>query len=247
MKRFVLALLVVCLSATSAHAEIKWEIVRELPHDTRAFTQGLTIDGEFIYETTGHVGQSELRVMRLTDGEIVRRQPMRADVFGEGSTLVGDRIISLTWKHETGFIWRRKDLKQVGTFSYSGEGWGLTQDGTNLIMSDGTADLRFIEPKTFTEQRRVTVTWQGKPVRFLNELEYAEGAVYSNIWYSPLIARIDPQTGEVSDFINLQPLVEKNAANSEAVLNGIAWDAKTKLFYVTGKNWPRIYALRLLD
>ena len=248
MTRLLLAFLVLLVGATTAQAEIKWEIVRELPHDTKAFTQGLTIDGGLIYESTGQVGESELRVMRLEDGEIVRRRPMQTDVFGEGSTILGGRIISLTWKNETGYIWRRKDLKPIGTFSYSGEGWGLTHDGSALIMSDGSAELRFLHPQTFEEQRRVSVTWEGEPVRFLNELEHVDGAIYANIWYSPLIARIDPQSGKVEDWINLQPLVAQNAGwNREAVLNGIAWDAKAKLLYVTGKNWPKIYALRLTD
>src|SRR5690606_19097886 len=141
----------------------------------------------------------------------------------EGSTLWGDRIVSLTWRHGTGFVWRRDDLRQIGSFTYSGEGWGLTQDGTSLIMSDGTPELRFLDPETFEEQRRVTVTWEGEPVRFLNELEYVDGAVYANIWYSPMIARIDPETGAIDDWINLSPLV---ADNSAGVLNGIAWDAE---------------------
>jgi glutamine cyclotransferase len=247
VRRLIVALIVTLSCATATHAEIKWEVVRVLPHDTKAFTQGLTVKGDHIYETTGQIGASELRIIRLSDGKILRRQPMRSDVFGEGSTLWDDKVISLTWRHETGFVWRRRDLKQISSFSYPGEGWGLTQDGTSLIMSDGTAQLRFLDPESFKEKHRVTVSWQSEPVRFLNELEYVDGAVYANIWYSPLIAKIDPESGEVSDFINLQPLVAENAASKEGVLNGIAWDTKAKLLYVTGKNWPRIYAIRLLD
>jgi len=244
MMRAFLALLVILLGAGAAQAEIKWEIVRTLPHDPEAFTQGLFIDGDRIYESTGQIGQSDLRVMRLKDMKLLRRRPMREDMFGEGSTLWGDKIISLTWRHGTGFVWRRDDLKQIGSFTYPGEGWGLTQDGTSLIMSDGTPELRFLDPETFEEQRRVTVTWQGEPVKFLNELEHVDGAVYANIWYSPMIARIDPKTGVIDDWINLTPLV---AENSGGVLNGIAWDPKAELLYVTGKNWSNLYVLRLTD
>ncbi|MCW2413594.1 MULTISPECIES: glutaminyl-peptide cyclotransferase [unclassified Sphingobium] len=248
MKRVLFTLLVLVFSAGPAQAEIKWEIVRELPHDTKAFTQGLTIHGELIYETTGQVGESDVRIMRLSDGKILQRRPMRADVFGEGSTIWGDRIVSITWKDETGFVWNRKDLKPIGSFRYTGEGWGLTHDGHALIMSDGTPDLRFLDPESYKEQRRVTVTWEGKPVRFLNELEQVGDVLYANIWFSPLIARIDPASGKIDDWINLQPLVAKNmSASGEGVLNGIAWDAKAQLLYVTGKNWPKIYALRLRD
>ena len=246
--RFVLGLLLVVFGAGTVHAEIAWEVARTLPHDREAFTQGLFIDGDFIYESTGQVGQSELRVMRLEDAELVRRQPMRADVFGEGSTLWDDRIISITWQDGTAFVWQREDLTQVGSFSYAGEGWGLTQDGASLIMSDGTPELRFLDPETFEEQRRVTVTWEGQPVRFLNELEYVDGAVYANIWFSPMIAKIDPATGVIDGWINLSALMSGPADHaSEGVLNGIAWDPAAELLYVTGKNWSKMYALRLIE
>jgi len=246
--RFLATALFLLLGATAARADIKWEVVKTLPHDTKAFTQGLFIANGHLYESTGQVGHSELRELRLNDGSLLRSTPIRSDLFGEGIAPWRDRIISITWQSGLGFIWRRRDFKQLGSFHYTGEGWGLTSSGKELIMSDGTAELRFLDPETQKERRRVTVTWQGKPVRNLNELEYVDGLLYANIWYAPLIARIDPATGVIDDWLNLAPLVAKNAgAESGAVLNGIAWDAKAKLLYVTGKNWPNLYALRLGD
>lgn len=246
--RLLAALALLLFGAATARADIKWEIVKTLPHDTKAFTEGLFIADGLLYESTGLTGQSDIRAMRLEDGKLLRRQPIRADLFGEGITPWRDRIISLTWQTGEGFIWRRKDFKLLKSFRYTGEGWGFTSSGTELVMSDGSAQLRFLDPETQKENRRVTVTWQGEPVRNLNELEYVDGAVYANIWYSPLIARIDPATGAISDWINLASLVADNiGGDSDAVLNGIAWDAKAKLLYVTGKNWPRLYALRLSE
>lgn len=246
--RLSLGFLALLLGATAAHAEIKWETVKTIPHDTKAFTEGLFIEDGLLYESTGLTGQSDIRVTRLDDGKEVKRATIRSDLFGEGIAPWKDRIISVTWQTGEGFVWRRSDLKQIGTFSYQGEGWGLTSDGKAIIMSDGTAELRFLDPETLKEIRRVSVTWEGAPVRNLNELEYVDGVIYANIWYSPLIARIDPATGAISDWINLAPLVSENiGGDRDAVLNGIAWDAKAKLLYVTGKNWPRLYALRLTE
>ncbi len=241
--RLVALLLLICGSA--AHAEIKWDIVRTIPHDPNAFTQGLFVADGLLYESTGLHGQSELRAMNLTDGKIIRRVKLEEKYFGEGIAPWKDKILNITWQHGTGFIWDRRTFKKLGSFPYTGEGWGFTQDGKRLIMSDGTANLRFFDPETQKETGKIAVTWQKQPVRYLNELEWVNGAVYANIWYSPLIARIDPATGVVSDWINLASLVQKHARDPDMVLNGIAWDAKTGLLYVTGKNWPLIYVLRL--
>lgn len=246
--RLLAAVALLLLGAAAARADIKWEVVRTLPHDRKAFTQGLFVADGQLYESTGLVGRSELRAIRLEDGAVLRRVPIRRDLFGEGIAPWRDRIVSLTWQSGLGFIWRRRDFKQIGSFSYKGEGWGLTSSKTDLIMSDGTAQLRFLDPETLAERRRVTVRWQGEPVRNLNELEYVNGAIYANIWYDSRVARIDPATGMVDDWLDLAPLVAKNmGGDSGAVLNGIAWDAKAGLLYVTGKNWPHLYALRLRD
>ncbi len=234
--RFLTMLLLLLFGAAAARADIKWEIVKTLPHDTKAFTEGLFIADGLLYESTGQTGESDIRIMRLDDARLLRRQPIRSDLFGEGIAPVGDKIVSLTWQTGEGFIWRRKDLKQIGTFSYSGEGWGLTSDGNSLIMSDGTPQLRFLDPQTRKERHRITVTFGGQPMRYVNELEYVDGAIYANIWYSPLIAKIDPKSGEIVDWINLAPLVAENIGrNTDAVLNGIAWDPKAKLLYVTAR------------
>ncbi len=242
-----LLLLVLLLCGGAARADIGWEIVKTLPHDPKAFTQGLFIADGLLYESTGLHGQSELRAMRLSDGKILRRQALDPKYFGEGITPWKDRIVSITWRHGTGFVWQRSSFKQIRRFSYSGEGWGITTDGKRLIMSDGSASLRFLDPETLKQTGSVAVTWQKQPVRNLNELEWVKGAVYANVWYSPLIARIDPASGTISDWINLAPLVARHSDDADKVLNGIAWDAKAGHLYVTGKNWPTIYVLRLKE
>lgn len=240
-----LAALMLLLWGAGAHAEIKWEVVKTLPHDRTAFTQGLFIADGLLYESTGLNGQSQLRAMSLADAKILRRVSLDPKYFGEGITPWKDRIVSITWRTGIGFVWQRSNFRQIRSFTYSGEGWGITSDGKRLIMSDGSASLRFLDPETLKQTGTVSVTWQNQPVRNLNELEWVKGAVYANIWYSPLIAKIDPASGKVSDFINLAPLVARHSQDPDMVLNGIAWDPKTGLFYVTGKNWPLIYVLRL--
>lgn len=242
----LLALLLLLWSAGAAWADTRWTIARTLPHDTAAFTEGLFIADGKIYESTGLVGKSDIRVMRLKDGRILRRVATDPALFGEGIAPWKDRIVSLSWQAGRGFIWQRHTLKQIGTFRYTGEGWGLTSDGKRLIMSDGSATLRFLDPGTLKQTGTLAVTWQGAPVRNLNELEAVNGEIFANIWYSSLIARIDPASGAVIDWLNLAPLVARNVGRDlDSVLNGIAWDPKAGLLYVTGKNWPRLYALRL--
>jgi len=244
--RLLAGLLLLIAGAHAAHASIPWEIARTLDHDTTAFTEGFFIADGLIYESTGLTGKSDLRAYRLEDGQLVRQKTIPPQLFGEGIAPWGSRLISLTWRNGVGIVWHREDFTELRRFTYKGEGWGLTSDGRSLIMSDGTAALRFLDPETMEERRSLNVTWQGQPVRFINELEYVDGKIYANVWYSPLIARIDPESGVVDDWINLAKLVEQNGGgNPEAVLNGIAWDAQAKLLYVTGKNWAHIYALKL--
>ncbi len=243
MTRLLALLLLFCGAA--AHAEIKWEIVKTIPHDPNAFTEGLFVADGLLYESTGLNGQSDIRAMNLATGKIVRQVKLDARYFGEGIVPWKDKLISLTWQNGQGFVWQRGTFKQTGSFRYAGEGWGFTTDGTRLIMSDGTSSLRFLDPDKLVQTGTLAVTWQGQPVRYLNELEWVNGVIYSNIWYSPLIARIDPKSGTITDWINLASLVSKHSRDPDMVLNGIAWDAKTGLLYVTGKNWPLIYVLRL--
>lgn len=233
-------------SSTTASADTRWTLVKTYPHDAQAFTEGLLWADDSLYESTGLNGQSDIRQVRLKDGKVLRRVPIDATYFGEGIVNWGDRLISLTWRHRQGFVWNRKDFKRIGDFRYEGEGWALTQDGRSLIMSDGTAQLRFLDPDTLAETRRITVTWDGKPVDRLNELEYVKGEVLANIWYDNRIARIDPGTGAIIDWIDLSPLAQKTQAKDrEAVLNGIAYDAQHDRLFVTGKYWPKLFEIKL--
>lgn len=238
----VLALLL----ASPAQADTPWSLDKSYPHDVRAFTQGLFFADGQLYESTGQPGASEIRLLRLKDGKVLRRVALDNQYFGEGAVGWGDEIISLTWRHRTGFRWNRHDFSLLSTFRYPGEGWGLTQDGQHLIMSDGTAQLRFLDPQSFAEQRRITVTWNGNPVSYLNELEWVNGEILANIWRTSKIARIDPGTGAVIDWIDLTPLSKKvKVRDSDAVLNGIAWDAQRQRLYVTGKYWPKLFQIRV--
>lgn len=234
---------------TAAPAEVPVEAARILathPHDSTAFTQGLFFaDGE-LFESTGQHGESVVRAVDLATGKTKREARLPREYFGEGSTAWGDTIASLTWKHGKGFRWDRKTLRKIGEFSYPGEGWGLTQDGKSLILSDGTPELRFLDPVTFTEQRRITVTYQGRPIRRLNELEVVRGEILANIWHQDLIVRIDPASGVIIGVIDLRDLAAAvPVTDSEAVLNGIAYDDKTGKLYVTGKHWPSLFEIAL--
>ena len=220
-------------------------IVRTYPHDPGAFTQGLFwLDGK-LYESTGLVGQSTIREVSLDDGRVLRSADIPPGLFGEGIVNWGPEIISITWRDGVGFRWDRSTFRQTGTFNYPGEGWGLTQDGRDIIMSDGTAELRFLDPATMAERRRVAVTSAGRPVTQLNELEFVNGEILANVWQSALIARIEPATGEVKGWIDLRTLAAENGGGTgeDNVLNGIAWDAQRDRLFVTGKNWPRLYEI----
>lgn len=227
---------------------IGWRAVRAFPHDPRAFTQGLIwLDGR-LYESTGLVGQSTLREVDLETGRVVRQVDIPPGLFGEGITDWGDEIVSITWQDGVGFRWDRRSFRQTGRWTYAHEGWGLTQDGRHIILSDGTPVLRFLDPATMRELRRLTVTSAGEPVPFLNELEYVDGAILANVWMSRRIARIDPASGRVTGWIDLSELVERTAGtDGDSVLNGIAWDAERRRLFVTGKNWPTLYEIELDD
>jgi glutamine cyclotransferase len=222
------------------------EIKASFPHDPQAFTQGLFFADGQLFESTGLPGQSDVRKVRLSDGKVLQSAAIPPDQFGEGSTVWGKEIISLTWQHGIAHRWDRATLRRTGEFRYQGEGWGLTQDGRNLILSDGTAALRFLDPATFKERRRIAVTAEGRPVTQLNELEWVSGEVWANIWQTPRIARIDPATGVVKGWVDLSPLARLNAsADPDKVANGIAFDPKSKRLFVTGKRWPKLYEIKL--
>jgi len=247
MRRLFSALAALILAvAPAAHAETPWTVVATYPHDTSAFTEGLIFLDGWLYESTGQNGKSDIRQVNLADGKVVRSVSLPSRYFGEGMTHWGKELVSLSWRNGTGFRWDRATFRQTGTFRYSGEGWGLTQDGKRLIMSDGSDELRFLDPRTFKEVRRISVTWNGKPVRLVNELEYVKGEILANIWMTDYIARIDPQSGRIIDVINLTALArQQKVTDSDAVLNGIAYDAKQDRLFVTGKYWPNLYEIRL--
>jgi glutamine cyclotransferase len=224
-----------------------YRVVHVFPHDADAFTQGLVYLDGFLYEGTGLNGRSSIRKVRLENGEVLQIQRLDQQYFGEGIAIVGNSLFELTWQSEVGFIYDRASFQRTGTFTYKGEGWGLTQDGKRLIMSDGTAYLRFIDPATRKEISRIQVRDGGAPVERLNELEYVKGEVLANVWQTHRIARISPSTGRVLGWIDLSGLLNPSEAQSVegagGVLNGIAYDAQRDRLFVTGKLWPKLFEI----
>jgi glutaminyl-peptide cyclotransferase len=247
--RFRCALLLLIFSAVAvfpARGDDGYQVVHAYPHDQSAFTQGLLYLDGHLYESTGLEGQSSLRMDDLETGKILQFAPLAANYFGEGLAAWGSELIQLTWQNHVAIVYDRFSFRQLRTFDYPGEGWGLTADDKTLILSDGTATLRFLDPATFREVRRVTVKSHGVPVTKLNELEYIHGEIYANIWYSDRIVRISPRDGTVLGFIDLAGLLPASQrANSGAVLNGIAYDSAHDRLFVTGKLWPKIFEIRI--
>jgi len=252
MIRFALAAVaILCAPLAASHEPLRDDAPRTYyvtacyPHDTSAFTQGLFFYEGHLYESTGRVGQSSLRRVRLQDGVVEQSAQIAPPLFGEGSTNWKDEIISLTWRAGVGIRWDRETFKVNSTFRYRGEGWGLTQDGENLIMSDGTPVLRFLDPETFAERRMLEVTEHGEPLANLNELEWVDGQIYANIWMSDRIVRIDPETGKVIGNIGLANIVSKvQVWDRDDVLNGIAFDSGQQRLFITGKKWPLLFELK---
>jgi glutaminyl-peptide cyclotransferase len=222
------------------------QIVATFPHDNRAFTEGLFWQDGYFYESTGELNRSGIRKVRLSDGKVMARVAVDPPLYGEGIAPWNGTILSLTWKNQVGFRWSVKDFKKLGSFKYQGEGWALAADDKGgLIMSDGSPVLRFVDPATFTVKRRLTVTDGGRPVKMLNELEYVDGEILANIWLTDLIARIDPQDGHVIGWIDVSELHRQSGATAENdVPNGIAWDAKKRRLFVTGKDWPYMFQIK---
>jgi glutaminyl-peptide cyclotransferase len=225
-----------------------YQVVHSYPHDINAFTEGLFYKDGFLYESTGLEGGSSVRKVELTTGRPIQKADLPSNVFGEGIANWNDQLVGLTWRSRIGYVLNLQSLSLTRQFTYAGEGWGLTHNDRELIMSDGTAELRFIDPATLQETRRLSVTADGKPVDQLNELEWVDGEIYSNIWQTDRIARIDPATGHVVGWINLAKILPANEriANHTDVLNGIAYDAATKRLFVTGKFWPKLFEIRLV-
>ncbi len=223
-----------------------FDVVATYPHDVLAYTQGLQwFDGR-LFESTGVVGTSGIREVELATGRVIRKQDLETPHFGEGIVILGDKLYELTWTSGKAFVFDWKTFKRTGEFTYEGEGWGLTTDGTSLIMSNGTSQIVWRDPKTFHTTKSITVTDHGTPVEKLNELEWVKGEIWSNVWQSDQIARIDPATGNVLGWIDLSGILPAlDRTGKEDVLNGIAYDAEKDRYFVTGKYWPKLFEIKL--
>lgn len=250
MMRALAVLLAALLLGSAAPAPVAtdtgWRLVARFPHDAGAFTQGLLVADGILYESTGQYGHSEIRRVRLSDGRVLARKRIDARYFGEGLTNWGGDLLSITWMDGIGWRWNRATLKRGAPFHYQGEGWGLAQDGKRIILSDGTARLRFLDPVTLRENGAIIVRDKGQPIDQLNELEMVRGELLANVWMTNRIARINPRTGDVIGWIDLTALAREQRSNDpDAVLNGIAYDATSDRLYVTGKRWRTLYEITL--
>lgn len=243
----LLAILLAAAAFLEAAPVFTYRIVHDYPHDPNAFTQGLEYRDGFLYEGTGLNGRSSLRRERLETGQVLEETSLSPDYFGEGITVLGAEIFQLTWQSHTGFIYGRASFHVERRFSYPGEGWGLTNDGRQIYMTDGSAAIRVLDPRTLGEKRRIQVRDGGAPVTELNELEWVEGEILANVWQTDRIARISPMTGQVSGWIDCSGILPSVFRTSpDAVLNGIAYDARTKRLFVTGKLWPKLYQIQIV-
>lgn len=235
------------LRAGAAAPVAGYRVERTYPHDRDAYTQGLEYVDGYLFEGTGLHGRSSIRKVEIETGRVIRRRAVSAAHFGEGITVWKAQLIELTWRSQVALVYDRESFEPRGTLQYTGEGWGLTHDSSSLIMSDGTASLRILDPATFKERRRVPVTDAGRPVPDLNELEFVNGQVYANVWTTDRIARIDPATGRVLGWIDLSGLLPaSDRTNGDAVLNGIAYDQKRNRLFVTGKLWPKLFEITIV-
>jgi glutamine cyclotransferase len=240
------ACICILIASSLAFGADTYRVVHAYPHDQHAFTQGLVYVDGHLYESTGIQGQSTIREEDLETGRILRMQLVSDQYFAEGLTEWGNTLIQLTWQSHLALVYDRATFRLLRTFHYNGEGWGLTHDEKSLILSDGTATLRYFDPGTFKEVRRVTVIDHGKPVVKLNELEFIRGEIYANVWYSNRIARISPATGRVLGWIDLKGLMPREQLSSDgAVLNGIAYDAQHDRLFVTGKLWAKVFEIAI--
>jgi glutaminyl-peptide cyclotransferase len=236
-----------CLGAAPARApNYGYRVVASFPHDRGAFTEGLFFHRGKFYESTGANGRSSIRQVDRLTGKVLQQTDLPYVYFGEGSIGWKDKIVQLTWRNQQGFIFDAADLKLTSSFRYPGEGWALTTDGRVLYMSDGTANLRILDPESLRQSGTIQVTDQGRPVLNINELEWVKGEIFANIWMTDRIVRIDPKTGRVTGWIDLAGLLPASERRGdEDVLNGIAYDAAGDHLYVTGKFWPKLYEIKL--
>lgn len=235
--------------ANAAPEQVKvygYEVVNTYPHDPKAFTQGLVFHNGELLESAGGYGESTLRRVELKTGKVLKRVEVDRQFFAEGLALVNGKLYQLTWQNQRGFVYDPATFEKTGEFAYTGEGWGLTHDGDSLVLSDGTSQLRFLDPRDYRVKRAINVTDRGRPVEQLNELEYVKGEIFANVWHRNAVARIDPQTGRVKGWIDLSGLLKPGeVSDEEAVLNGIAYDEAGDRLFVTGKLWPKLFEVRL--
>ncbi|MEA3197297.1 MAG: glutaminyl-peptide cyclotransferase [Gammaproteobacteria bacterium] len=244
---FVLVTGACAMASQAAIPQYGFDVVHTYPHDASAFTEGLFYLNGFLYESTGLEKHSSIRKVRIETGEVLQRLDIPAQYFGEGIVNWHGHLISLTWKSHVGFVFDLTTFKLQRQFQYEGEGWALTRDDQHIIMSDGTSELRFLNPITLKETGRIQVTLQGKPLRYVNELEWVKGEIYANVWQTNWIVRINPVSGQVVGLVDLTGLLEPSdiVKGQTDVLNGIAYDAKGDRLFVTGKNWPKLFEIRL--
>ncbi|HEY6927705.1 MAG TPA: glutaminyl-peptide cyclotransferase [Steroidobacteraceae bacterium] len=241
------------VACSAAHAQVSvplysYRVVHTYPHDTHAFTEGLFYLHGFLYESTGLERESSIRKVRLETGEVVQKIDVPPQYFGEGIVNWKGHLVSLTWKSGVGFVYDLATLKVQRRFYYPGEGWALTQDGKRLIMSDGTPQLRFLDPVTLQETGRLSVTYNGSAVSNINELEWVKGQIYANVWHTNVLIIIDPSSGIVSGVVNLAGLLgpSEQPPGPDGVLNGIAYDATRDRLFVTGKNWSKLFEIKVV-
>ena len=233
-------------STTTEASVCNYQVVATYPHDSDAFTQGLIYDRGNLYESTGLNGESSVRKVDLETGEVLEISELEERYFGEGMTRWQNKLIQLTWVSKTGFVYDLETFEQIDTFTYSTQGWGLTHDNNELILSDGSDTLYFLNPETFEQTRQIKVTDSDRPVDKINELEFVNGEILANVWMSDRLARIDPETGEVKGWIDLTGIYEPNAGDRQnAVLNGIAYDEEKDRLFVTGKLWSKLFEIDL--
>lgn len=249
MRRSGLFLAALALAPAPASAALPVEaaqVVRTYPHSTDAFTEGLLFRDGFLYESTGREGQSFIRKTDLATGKTLQSVTQTPGVFGEGIVDWKDQLLSVIWHGGVGTRWSLKSFRKLGTFRYTGEGWSMTHDGRTIILSDGTPVLRFLNPVSLKVVRTLTVTANGQPVRQINELEYVRGEILANVWMTNIIVRIDPSTGRIKGLIDLGAIVKQiGAKDRDSVPNGIAYDKATGRLFITGKNWPKLFQIKL--
>lgn len=226
--------------------QVSYEVVASYPHDPKAFLQGLIFHDGGFYESTGQFGQSSLRRVEFPSGKVLKKVDLAEEYFGEGLAMVQDRLVQLTWQTHRGFVYERDTFRKISEFTYQNEGWGLCYDGDKLIMSDGSDTLTYMDATRLEPVKKLRVTLNGRAIDKLNELEFIEGEIWANVWYTDLILRIDPATGRVSSFLNLRDLLKPDMrTGNEDVLNGIAYDAAQKRIFISGKLWPKIFEIKL--